>query len=47
MSKDEIFSLLLGYIDFAMMAGFFTEDEIKQINEYERKYFSSDETPTE
>lgn len=29
MSKNEIFSLLLGYLDFAMMVGFFTEDEIK------------------
>ena len=47
MSKDQIFSLLLGYLDFAIMVGFFTEDEIKEIQEYERKYFSTEATPTD
>lgn len=42
-TKDEIFDKLLNYLDVAIYAGFFTEDEIEEINRLEREYYIQEE----
>lgn len=43
-TKDEIFTKLLNYLDAAIYAGFFTEDEIEEINKLEREYYIQEDT---
>lgn len=38
-TKDEIFDRLLTYLDQAIYLGFFTEDEVEEINKLEREYY--------
>ena len=38
-TKDEIFDKILNYLDSAIMSGFFTEEEIKEINQLEKAYY--------
>jgi hypothetical protein len=38
-TKDEIFDKLLNYLDAAIYAGFFTEDEVEEIHRLEREYY--------
>ena len=43
MTKNEIFCKILQYLDFAIMVGFFTEEEEKEINQLEKEYYNAEE----
>lgn len=43
MTKNEIFCKILQYLDFAITVGFFTEEEEKEIQQFEKEYFNTKE----
>ena len=38
-TKNEIFDLLMGYLDMAITMGFYTKEEIKEIENLEKEYW--------
>lgn len=39
-TKNEVFDRLMEILDFAIFTGFFTEEEVKEIEELERSYWA-------
>ena len=38
-TKNEIFDLLMGYLDMGISMGFYTKEEVKEIENLEREYW--------
>ena len=38
-TKNEIFDLIMGYLDMAITMGFYTKEEIKEIENLEKEYW--------
>ena len=38
-TKNEIFDLLMGYLDMGIAMGFYTKEEVKEIENLEREYW--------
>ena len=42
-TKNEIFDLLIGYLDMGIAMGFYTEEEAKEIENLEKEYWIQSE----
>lgn len=42
-TKNEIFDLLMGYLDMGITMGFYTEEETKEIENLEKEYWIESE----
>ena len=42
-TKNEIFDLIMGYLDMAITMGFYTKEEIKEIENLEKEYWVQSE----
>ena len=38
-TKNEIFDLIMGYLDMGIVMGFYTKEEIKEIENLEKEYW--------
>ena len=38
-TKNEIFDLLMGYLDMGIAMGFYTKEEVKEIENLEKEYW--------